>query len=239
MGMTENVDFLASDVAALDTANDAVVGLWTGTSDVTALSLVSQVLNSIGASISPDRTGIYRMVRLALPSGEPEVTITETDILDDGGIEKLATGDQGNGVPAWKVSVRYAQNYTVMSAADLDPVNTTAAFRAFAEQEWRIAVASDEDVLAAHPLATEITIDTCLQDEAAAQAMAEYWLGIYSEPRKRYRVKVKSVYVERVDLGSIVTLQIPRFGMDAGRDFRVIGLDENYELTKTTLDLWG
>ncbi|HEV7415141.1 MAG TPA: hypothetical protein VGN98_03230, partial [Tianweitania sediminis] len=241
-GLVSGVDFLPADIAALDALNAAEVGYWVGTSETTALQVVSDILNSIGAAIVPDRTGVFRMFRLDDPSAKtPLMTLSEDEILEPGtrGVERLATGDQGKGVPAWQVTVNYAQNYTVMRKADLDQVNTPAAFKTFAQEEWRKAVAKDEAVKARHLLATELTFNTWLMTEAAAQAEANRRLALHSVGRDRFKVPVKSRFVEAVDIGSIVALQMNRFGLQAGKSFAVIGIAENFQTGITTLDLWG
>jgi hypothetical protein len=240
IGMVEDADFLASDVSALDALNSAVVGYWTGTDETVGLAAIGEVLNSIGASISPDRLGVFRMQRFAAPAGSPLLTIVEDDIIEvSAGVERLATGDQGRGVPVWRVNYRYAPNYTVMSAGDLNNVSTTAAFRTFASLDWRTAVAEDTDVKTAHLLSPEMTVDSYLIDASAAQTEADRLLALHSVARSRFRVPVKSVLVEGVDLGDEVRLEFPRFGLASGKNFRVIGLDENFRTTITTLDLWG
>ena len=42
-----------------------------------------------------------------------------------------------------------------------------------------------------------------------------------------------------IDLGTVVRLTLPRFGMSAGRDFRVIGLQPDFRLGVIDLTLWG
>lgn len=240
MGMVENTDFLAADVSALDALNDAVVGYWTGTDGTTGLEAIGRVLNSIGASISPDRLGVFRMQRFAEPAGDPLLTIVADDIIEiSGGVERLATGDQGRGVSVWRVNYRYAPNYTVMSAGELNNVLTSAAFRTFASLDWRTVVAEDASVKTAHLLSPEMTVESYLVDASAAQAEADRLLALHSVARSRFRVPVKSVLVEGVDLGDEVRLEFPRFGLASGKNFRVIGIDENFRTTTTTLDLWG
>lgn len=47
---------------------------------------------------------------------------------------------------------------------------------------------------------------------------------------------VKSWIVEEVDIGSVVALQVQRFGLSAGKSFAVIGIAENFQTGITT---WG
>lgn len=244
MGLVEDVDFLGSDVAALDTLNGAEIGVWVGTEEETALSVVSRILNSIGASCVPDRLGVFRLYRFdpASPEDFPSLVIIEDVIMEgSANIERLGTGDRGSGIPAWRVNLNYAHNGAVMSPSELaeGELALTDAFRGFAGKEWRVATAEDEDVKARHLLSPELSFDTYLIHEADAQAEAARRLAMYGVRRDRYRVPVPSFLAEPVDLNSVVELRIDRFGLSAGKKFRVIGIDENFETGITTLDIWG
>lgn len=241
MGLVENSDFLAADIMALDALNSAEIGYWIGSEERTALQAIGDVLGSISATIVPDRLGIFRILRFDPPSALPVLTLTEAEIIEAAGrgIERLTTGDQGRGVPAWRVNLRYAMNYHVMSKSELDPVEATDAFKAFVNEEWRTVTAEDATVKDVHLLSPELTFDTWLVEEAAAQAEADRRLAMHSVRRDRFRVPVKSFLVEEVDIGSVVALQIQRFGLSAGKSFSVIGIAENFETGITTLDLWG
>lgn len=71
------------------------------------------------------------------------IILTEAEIIEAAGrgIERLTTGDQGRGVPAWRVNLRYGMNYHVMSKSEVDQVNATADFKAFVNEEWRSVAA--------------------------------------------------------------------------------------------------
>lgn len=241
MGKVEGVDFLAADVAALDALNSAPLGYWIGSEDKIALDAIGEVLNSIGATILPDRFGVYRMYRMEEPNGPPVMTLTLADILETNarGIERLATGDQGKGVPSWKVTMQWGRNYSVMRRSELDNVNTPESFKSFAELEWRSAVAEDATVKTIHKLASELTFESYFTVAADAQAEAARRLVLYKTRRDRFKVPVPSYYVEELDLAAIVRLRIPRFGLDDGKLFRVIGMAPNLQTKITTLDLWG
>jgi len=240
MGLVEGVSFKTADITRLDTLNSAPVGYWTETDEVTALEAIGEVLGSIGAMIMPDRLGVFRMFRFDAPATYPKVTLTRAEILETEGrgFRLLATGDEGKGVPAWKVTVKYARTWAVASRNELE-TDTSDDYKAFAENEWRSAVAQDDDVKAIHKLAPELTYETYLVNEADAIAEAQRRLALHSVPRDRFLVPVKAYLVEKIDLGDIVRLQVNRFGLDEGKDFVVIGITENLETGITTLDVWG
>jgi hypothetical protein len=240
-GLVEGVDFLATDIAALDALNPAPVGYWMPPEDQTTLTAVQKVLGSVGATIVPDRLGVFRILRFDAPSGYPDLFLSTAEILEGNGgrgLQLLATGDEGRGVPAWRVTVQYARNWYVMNRSELD-VATTETFKAFASQEWRTAIAEDITVRAVNRLASDLTYETYLTEEADAQAEAGRLLALHSVPRDRFQVPLKTFLAEHIELGSVVRLQLPRFGLEAGKDFTVIGLSEKFSTNTTTLDLWG
>lgn len=244
MGLVEDVDFPADDIAALDALNSAEIGYWIGAEEQTALVALSRILNSIGATCGPDRLGVFRLYRLDDIAGDdfPVATFTAAEILREGdGLERLGTGDRGSGVPSWRITMNYGHNGAVMSAAELadEALSLSDPFRAFAGQEWRSVVAEDEAVKAAHLLSPELVFESYMIHEADAQAEADRRKTLYGRRRDRYRVPAKSYLAEPVDLNSVVALRVNRFGLSAGKRFRVIGLDENHEERETTLDVWG
>lgn len=241
-GFVENVHFLAKDVAALDALNSAEIGYFVGTEEEKALESIRKILGSIGAALVPDRLGVFRMLRLDPPSGYPVLTLTKAELLESSGqaaIRQMATGDDGRGVAAWKVTTKYRKNWSVMNDNELSQVLTDTAYRAFAIEEWRTAVAKNEAVKAIHKLSPELTYETYLISEAAALAEANRLLAMHSVRRDRFQVTIRGYLAEVVDLASVVRLQLNRFGLNDGKDFSCIGISENYQTGNTVLDLWG
>lgn len=238
-GFDEGEDFLASDLDDLHAANPAEVGIWTGSEQVSILSVVSQILDSVGAYIVPDRLGMFRIRRVEMPSiGGP--ILDQTVLLDAGeGLERLSSGDETSGVPAWKVTVRYARNYTVLSRSMMDETAASEAFKTFATEAFRNAVSEDADIKDIHLLSDEVEFDTLLLDQAAASGEATRRLGIYGARRERYRLLLKSEEAAALDLGETVTLAVNRFGMQAGKPFIIVGIVETLALGRTELQIFG
>lgn len=49
----------------------------------------------------------------------------------------------------------------------------------------------------------------------------------------------KSDVAVKLSLGNLVSVKVPRYGYDAGRNMRVIGIESDYSDKKITFDLWG
>ncbi len=217
-GLVEGVDFLASDIAALDALAPYEVGYWPGTSRVTSLVAVSAILDSVGASIAPDRLGLFRIVRFDAPSGAPVRVFGRSDIVDDEspGLQRQPTGDDGRGVPAKNIIVRHSRNHFTVTRDSIasEAVLSDPAFVEFAVEEWRQEAEPSATIAEIHKLAPEMTFDTMLVSKAAALAEAKRRAGLYSTYRDRYAVKVRPARAAGVDLGSVVAINVGRFGLD-------------------------
>lgn len=159
-----------------------------------------------------------------------EATFTAADVLE---LESEATE-----LPLWRQKVSYQKNWTVQDADSLAG-SVTDDRLAFLTEELRLATASDPAVKESHLLARDPEpIESLFDDEAAARAEAERLLELYGLRRELYRVTVKT-QPYRLDLGEQVQLVYPRFGLQGGRVFRVVGLEERAEINRVTLELWG
>ena len=86
-----------------------------------------------------------------------------------------------------------------------------------------------------------MTGSTYLVDATAAATEAARRLGLYKATRSMYAVRARldSSALSQVELGAVVRLQLNRFGMSTGQDFRVIGFTADYRLSVLELTLWG
>lgn len=227
-------DIAAADVTALDTANSAEIGLWLR--DETALAAMDRAAGAVGAYYGFDRLGDLRMGRLEAPSGSPVVTLTDADIIK---IERQASNDQGRGVPAWRYTLGY-KPFGVTQDSDLAG-SVSDARRAELRLAERSVEASDGAVKTAHLLAVEMTGSTPMVDATAAQTEASRRLDLYKVARAVYAVRagLDAMSLAAIELGVVVRLQVGRFGMTAGKDYRVIGYTADYRLSILELTLWG
>lgn len=238
-GLVDGVDFVGADFEALHALNPAEVGIWIGAEPRDLLQSVVAVLDSVGAYINPDEQGRLRVGRISAPAAGNWPLLDRSIALGGEVIERLATSDEGRGVPAWKVTVNYALSYLVQPSSQIDNVNATQAIKAFVSQAVRSAVAKDDALKVRHLLSPEIAFDTLFANETDATAEAQRRLALYGTRRDRYRIRFKSEMVAGIGLGSTVTLQLPRFDLQAGKPFVVIGRDDQFGPGITTLELYG
>lgn len=164
--------------------------------------------------------------------------------------ERVESGDDNKGVPAWKVIVRYDQLDVVQQSGDLfgvvtenDPIRVQ-----YLATEWRQASAENAGILTQWPNAPTLTVDTRLVLQADAQAEASRLLALYSVQRDIWRITVPMSLDPEADpgIGEIaeLTSRYGRmgFGLEegAGQVHRVIGrVDDFDDVPSLILTLWS
>lgn len=226
-------DISSSDVTALDAANSSECGYWLNGSS-TGKQLLDVVLGSVGAWWGVDRLGKFRMQRFEAPGGTPVAKLTKTEIIK---IDRMAGGDAD--IPVWQVNLSY-KPFAVSQTSDLAG-SVTDARRAELAQSSRKVTASDSSVKTAHPLAETLDIETTLADATAAQTEATRLLNLYKVRRDTLSVRVAldADLAAAVDLGSVVSVQVPRYGYNAGRLMRVTSIRTDLRGGILDLTLWG
>lgn len=226
----------SSDVTALDAIAAYPVGLFCSTDDdMSALEACDIVMRSIGAWFVSDTVGVFRCGRLDVPTGTSVGTITTTDIVD---IERVATNDPGVGIPAWKIKLGYQKIWFTQD----DLTNTVSAARkGYLSQEYRRVEVSDADTLVANATSPEIEFLTTLVSATDASTEANRRLTIYKTRRDmlQVRVRVDPALASVLDIGKIVTVQIGRYGLSAGKKFFILGIRTDMRGRVFDLTLWG
>ena len=229
-------DISSADVTALDAAVAYPCGVFCATDyDMTALEAADIVCGSVGAWFGSDALGVFRLGRLVLPTGTSVGTINATDIIS---IERVASRDPGVGIPAWKVKLGYQRIWEVQPDTT---ANVTAVRKGYLAQEYRRIEASDSAVLSANLTSPEIELLTTLVSATDASAEASRRLTIYKTRRDMIdvRVRVDAALASVLDIGKIVTLQVNRYGLSAGKQFLIIGLRTDMRGRLFDLTLWG
>lgn len=237
MGMTgSNIDATSFDV--LDSLAPYEVGIWID-GDVSAMTVIRQVLDSVGAFLTVDNAGRFSVGRLSAP-GTPDATIRERDIIGNAfGVE--INPDTDGGLPTYRVPMKWGRHYRVFGANEIgtclsqsDPATASAL-----KQEWRQVVAQDMAIQLVHPLAPELSLETLLANRDDAEAEVARRFGLYSVDRYVVRATVTRERAEDMPLNSTVRLVVDRLGFGAGRNMVVIGQDRAFGAETVTLTLWG
>lgn len=124
----------------------------------------------------------------------------------------------------------------------------TDARRSELASEWREAVATDANVLTAHPLAEEYIVETLFTESVDALSEAYRQLALLSVRRDRFRITVQlNSETQDRDLGDVVMLRYPRFllespvgdDLDLGQPMLIVGVEPDIEKNEVTFSLWG
>ncbi len=227
----------SADVTALDAAVSYEAGVFAShDADESAIELLDDLCNSVGAWYGTDALGTFRIGRVVLPNIANSVgTLTAVNVVS---IQRIAPRDAGVGIPVWKVKLGFQRYHEVQD--DLT-ASVADARKSQLSQEYRREEASDATVKTANPLSPEIEINTQLTTLADASAEASRRLTLYKTRRDMYRVTVRvdQSLASVLDLGKVVTLQLNRYGMSSGKAFLITGIQANMREYLFTLTLWG
>lgn len=226
-------DINGADVTALDTATSAEVGYWLNDSE-TASKALDTVLGSVGAWWGVDRLGKFRMARLESPSGSPVATLTKTEIIK---IDRIANTDAA--IPVWQVTLSY-KPFGSTQTSDLAG-SVTAARRGELAEQYRKVTSGDSSIKTLHPLAEAMEVETAISSASAAQTEASRLLSLYKVRRDTLSVRVAldASLAAAIDLGSVVSVQVPRYGYSSGRLMRVTSIRTDLRGGVLDLTLWG
>ena len=228
-------DVSTADMSVLDAANNAEVGLWAG-DETTCADAMDQIANSVGAWWGFDRLGVLRMQQLEAPSGAQAIDISQAEIIR---IDRVETNDAGRSVPTWRVNLGYKKVWLTQDS-DLDGTVADSR-RAELREEYRHTLAEDATIKTAHLLASDLEFNTLLIDATAAANEATRRLGLYKARRDRFEVRAALTpsMVSAVDLGAVIKVTHPRYGLAGGKLLRVIGLQTDLRTGVVTMTLWG
>lgn len=219
-------DIEGADVAALNAANAAAVGVWVD-GETNGQAVMDTLANAIGAWYGFDRLNRLRMGRLTQPAGVP-VARWPADA-----VTSLVLREAG--VPNWRTVVRYARNYTVQA----QPAGSVSqARKAFLAEEYRQAAVEVPAVKTPWPSSEELSFDTALIAEADAVAEANRRSVLYSVRRMLVDADVPLSELAAVDLGAVVVLDGARY-VAPGQLLCVIALDAGVDNDTVKLTLWG
>lgn len=237
--LNTSVDVSMMDLTSftdLNTVNTAVVGCFYDVGAPKVLEVLDPIANSIGAWYGFNRSGKFSVGRLDAPSGSPVASYGPNDIIPE--VERNPTA-----IPLWQLRLNYRKNWSVMGESDLAtsflPGGVNAALmNDFIEEYRTTSPVNDSSVLTAHLLARDETHDTLLDLESDAITEANRRLGLEKVQRDMYKVTVKGKPLER-QLNDVIEIRLNRYGLNAGRNFVMLGIDEDLVTGTSVLEIWG
>lgn len=233
-------DYSSSDVTALDSANNSVVGVYVD-GETTINTVLDEVCASVGAWWGFDNLGVFRIKQLTAPSGSPVATFTDTEILDIERISRVNTGAGSGtgGTPNFKVNLSYSKNYSVQ---DTDLAGSvTDARRAVLKEDYATVNSTDSTIKTKYLLSPELNVTTLLTNSTNAQTESDRLLAMFKVRRDflQVNIRVDTSTISVLDIGEVVSVETSRFGYSSGKLFRIIGITTDLRLNKVELILWG
>lgn len=228
-------DINSTDVTNLNTANSASAGIWVD-GDSTALDVMTELANSIGAWFGFDNNNVMRMGRLEAPSGTAAFSIIQDRIEQ---LSIISTADDDRGIPPWAVRLQYDKNYTVQT--NLDKTYATSTIVVYCRDQYRSTYDSDSSVKTAHKLSQELIFNTLLNTRSDAVTEGTRRLSLYKVGRRMYDAQVilQPSQIAALRLGITIEIVYPRYGLDSGKKLVVVGMTVSSESSRVNLKLWG
>ena len=225
-------DWVAADFTTLNQLNAGSLGILITDGETTS-SIIDRICQSVGAWWGFDALGRFRVARFDAPSGTPDATLTDDDIIE---IER-----QPESAPAqWRTTMKADANFAVQdrkSLAGVVPEDRAAWF----EKDRREQKTEDADVKTERLLAEETTTDTSLNGIATALAESARRQALYSVRRDVVTITVAN-HANRlgdIDLGSVVNVVSDQLGYGSGRLLRVTAIGHDYQRSTIDMTLWG
>ena len=252
---------LSSDFTTLDGAGDDTVGYgyWCRDTSTTYTQAMGAIAASAGAWVGFDRLGELRLQVLVDPSGVPVYRVTPDNAIS---LVRVLSDEPGRGLPVRRVVINYPRNWTTQSAGDLAGVVPDEVRREVARQ-WPLGGAQrNTDPLVADAVANQyanagdVSLDVYSKGYRVSSTGALLSHGggsvayaqLVTAPRQWFEATLpfSPDLVGAVDLGAVVGIRWPRWGLesyvpgDDGKLMLVVGL--RYELSArptVRLTLWG
>lgn len=230
---TSVTSFDDDGMTAANALNAAACGMYVTDPNATIGDVLDYVLSGPGGYHYFSRSGVYTVGQFTAPTSGG-TAYTTLEILDDQPMEQ-----QGLEPPVYRVEIGWRKNWTVQGENDIAgalSAASQASRRAFVTKEWRFEPAVSTTVQTAYSGADVLSVQASLYNQSDAQSEAQRGLALYGTHREHWSVALQAEPYS-LDVGQSINLTRPRFGLDSGRDFVVVGFDESEDFV--TVDVWG
>ncbi len=233
-------------LATLGGSATAEVGYALSTGDTTtAADVLSAIAATAGCWWVFDRDGLMRIGQLAKssPDATPVATFAVGDPVEPCRILSLDRANfysAGDGAPIYKIVMQCVRNWTTQQKSSVATSLWTAdpTRVAWVSKQWREIAAEDLTTLAAHALASSVTLAGYFAKFADALVEAKRRLNFYTHPVSRFTIRISvSEMLCQVNIGDTVKLQAPRFALNSGVNGTVVRITETHENGEATLEV--
>jgi hypothetical protein len=227
-------DLDATAVSDFKTLVPATVGFF-ARDQINCDEALDQVIGAVGGYWGFDRGGLFDLGRMDAPAVTAVAALTDIEVLS---FERVATR-----LPIWSLTLRYRRNWHPFSLTDLatqfQPGGISANnAKAFTDEWSSLAPSTDPLVRVNYLLAGSAETETLIDDPTAAATERNRLFTLDSVGRDVYRLVAKVQPFAR-ELSDTITLTLNRYGLDTGRNFRIISMTEDSSSNRVELEVWG
>lgn len=221
--------------AAAVRLRNAGVGLFSGDAG-NLKTLMDQIAASVHAWYAFDATNKLRMGLFRDPATETAIaTLTEDNLIS---LERV-TDSNPESLPNWRVTVTSGKRWKPLNANDAIPASLIHLTKDWANTSKQ----TDSTVKPIHKLSTERSFESLMLDADGrrGEALATDLLTLYKARHDTLSATVADPNLEflAIDIGTVVTVTVNRFGYNSGRKLRVISLRRDFQRGLLDLTLWG
>lgn len=229
-----SLTFVSSDLTALDSEVPYDLGLYIS-EPINTLEVLDQLVDSVGAwyTFSLDGTQV-RIGTLKVPTAPEVTTIDDTNIIS---IELITPNDDTKGAAVASVKLRHSKNWTVQDRSQLAASVTEVRITRLGTEYLETEVTGGAS-LVQYPLAPSLQKDTLLVDATQVTTEATRQRDLHKVKRHMFSMSVRGLPVT-LALNDVIKLVFPRFNLAAGKLFRVISIENNYNIDGINLVVWG
>lgn len=222
---------------AFAAAQPAEIGIFFPAGDESTVEdAVERIAFSGGAFAGQDRSGLYRVQRIEAPAMTPQWVFDDREIVFDGD-RRMARREPPYGVPWKSWGLGYDKNWTVQDSASI-AAGVDAERKIYLGSESRFVYGQNAKVAVTHKTSRGVIRQSLFLQAADAATEAARLSELYGLGRAIYEVPVKTALFS-VRIGETVRLTYPRWGLNQGRNFVVIGANDDGDTFSTDLVVFG
>ena len=241
--MAEDAGLSVGQIDGSVAAVSGVVSYFVRDTSTTYTQALDSVARSRGCFVGFDRLGVLQLQPWAAPLGIPACSFNQHNCR----VESFRQQ-----VPYGVIKANGARNWTPMSNADVANA-TKAASLEFATQlaNSTMSTASAGSVPAKHPLATPFEFEYLGYNDnvvgniipsgimaSASVGGVEALIGVERDALQ-LAAPLSLALLTAVDLGAVVQVTLPRYGLSSGKLYRVAGIRYEFAMRKLIFTLWG
>lgn len=222
----KGLEYSDIDATSFSTLGTEACGVYLN-SRTNVLAICQELAKSAGLTLAVTRTGKVKLVKLAIPQTSA-ITISDSDTV----LNSLRIVNKPPVIGAIKLG--YAKNFTVQTGL---VTGIPEEHKDLLAKEYLEVLAQDPQTISTYDLDSEPVLEgTSLINRAQAQTVAESKLELFKTPRTVYAMTCTSKHLS-LDIGTAVTLDSNRYGLNGGKKGLVISTKPNWLAGKIEVEV--